>query len=207
MSESALEWAERHALVFDYDLRRWVRVPEPGSVDDEFIDVWSRGTAQAWADDVGRAADTGWVDTLSAMLEVAARQPYTVVPDGLFMHLLTPPAEPPSPALASLATYPADEPLEDFAAELADKYRTDGGRQSSLEPTVLESGAAAFLVTAYVHADDGETLEIRQHVVWQLHEFMHAALTTGGEEIGRILQMSTDLLGLAAAVSLVERPG
>ncbi len=206
MTESMLEWGQRHALSFDYDMRRWVRVPEPGSVDNDFIEMWSRETAKAWANDLGLAQNAQWVELLVAIFETTARQTYTNDPDAVFLHLLTPQLQAPSPLVATLMTYPADEPLDDFAAKLADAYLAEAVRPPSLEPAPLSTAAPAWLVTATV-PDDDATLQVRQHLLWQIHEYMHVGLTMAGDDIARVLQATEDLLGLAAAVELVERPG
>jgi hypothetical protein len=207
MTESMVEWGQRHALSFDHNLRRWVLVPVTGAADDKTIALWARETAKAWANDLDRVQDSRWLEAMIAILEAAAGQSYREPPDAVFLHLLAPPLQPPSPALATLLTYPADEPLEDFAAKLADQYRTQPvAREPVLEPASLTSDAPAWLVSAYLYADGAETLQIRQHLLWQIHEYLHVALTMAGDDIARVVQATDDLLELAAAVRIVDRP-
>jgi hypothetical protein len=190
--------ADGYRLEIDYDDARWLRVPDPEVMDHG---TWAERSAKAWADDLGRH-DRNWEQVLRLMLMTAAGQPYSVEPDALLLHVLTPPDEAPDVAIAVVLSMPSDgESAADTAAQLVEAAAGTAVEPPTVQQLTLSTSAPATLVTVHRRDADG-ALQTEVRLLWLVHPEVLATLTAAAEDIGRVLSMRDDLVGLAGRIGL-----
>jgi hypothetical protein len=181
-----------------YDEKRWIAIPDPRLVD---VDRWSRDVSHAWAQDLGRLNDHNWADILRRILLVTIERAYEGDPDRIFVHLLTPARQAPSPAATFVAVRPMASPLDDVAVELA-ASDPDLVEPTTAVPAVLKSGEPAYVITS--HRRDGEgAITTALRVIWEIEPGALALVTASGTNPGRILIMRDDMVELAGGLAII----
>jgi hypothetical protein len=187
----------RIRLSSDYDARRWIAIPDPALVD---VDVWSRDVSHAWAQDLGRLDDHNWADILRSILELTISRTYEGDPDRIFVHLLTPPHQAPSPVATFVAVRPANGTLDELVRELVDDEPA-AVEPPTAEPISRGARRAHVLTLSRRGAENVITTALR--VVWEIAPEVVAVVTASGTNAGRILVMREDMVQLAGGLALL----
>jgi hypothetical protein len=186
----------------DYDARRWVMVP-PAEVDAQ---DWAHKMAHAWAEDLGRLQDRNWAQVLELMLLQATRQSYSEQPDEIFLQVLTPAGQGPDVGLAVLTVLQADGPAAAVADDMAEHFAPECielPTRTTVDGTDAAGGPVETL-TCHFREEDG-SVQTQLRVVRKIHEQVVAIFTASDYDIGRVLLMRDDLIGLAQHTSLVTQ--